>query len=64
MYNYQEETMTINFNSIKERLKEMFPDQYKTDIEHYIDSKHPKNAADVEHYMKQWTYSSQKQQGL
>jgi glycerophosphoryl diester phosphodiesterase len=52
--------MTINFENIKERLKEMFPHQYKTDIENYIESKHPKTAADVEHYMRQWTYSNQK----
>jgi hypothetical protein len=58
------ETMTIDFESIKERLREMFPNQYKSDIEQYIESKNPKNAADVEHYMKQWTYSSQKYQGL
>lgn len=56
--------MTFNFDSIKEQLKEMFPTQHKSDIENYIDSKNPKSAADVEHYLKQWTYSSQKYQGL
>ena len=52
------------FEDIKERLKELFPNQYKSDIENYIESKNPKNAADVEHYMKQWTYNNQKYRGL
>ena len=56
--------MALNFASIKERLKAMFSTQFKTDIENYIESKNPKTAADVEHYMRQWTYSSQKYQGL
>jgi hypothetical protein len=56
--------MIIDFTSIKERLRKMFPDQYKTDIENYIESKNPKTAADVEHYMRQWTYNDQKYQGL
>ena len=56
--------MTIDFDSLKERLKEMFPKQYKTDVEQYIESKNPKSTADVEHYMQQWTYTSQKYLGL
>ncbi len=51
------------FEGIK-RLKELFSSQYKSDVENYIESKNPKNAADVEHYIKQWTYSNQKYQGL
>ena len=60
----QGEYMTIDFDSLKERLKEMFPKQYKTDVEQYIESKNPKSTADVEHYMQQWTYTSQKYLGL
>jgi hypothetical protein len=62
MHDNQKETMTIDFDSIRERLREMFPNQHKSDIEQYIESKNPKNAADVEHYMRQWTYG--KHQGL
>lgn len=54
----------MTFDRLKERLQEMFSTQYKTDVEQYIESKQPKNAADVEHYIKQWTYSTQKYQGL
>ena len=56
--------MTIDFESLKERLKEMFPNQYQSEIEQFIESKHPQNASDVEHLMQQWTYSKQKFQGL
>lgn len=57
-------TMTIDFESLRERLKEMFPNQYKSDVEQYIESKNPKSPADVEHYIQQWTYSTQRYQGL
>lgn len=56
--------MTIDFESLKERLKEMFPNQYQSEVEQYIESKNPQNASDVEHLMQQWTYSKQKFQGL
>ena len=29
---------------------------YKNDVERYIESKNPKSAADVEHWLQQWTY--------
>lgn len=64
MSTHKEKQMTIDFESLKERLKEMFPNQYQSDIEQYIESKNPKNASDVEHLMQQWTYSKQKFQGL
>ena len=56
--------MTIDFESLKERLKEMFPTQYKSEIEQYIESKNPANTAEVEQLMQKWTYSKQKFQGL
>ena len=60
----QGEYMSIDFESLKERLREMFPNQYKTDVEQYIESKQPKCAADVEHWIQQWNYSNQRFQGL
>ena len=56
--------MTFDFESLKERLREMFPAQYKSEVEQYIESKQPKSAADVEHYIKQWTYQTNRYQGL
>ena len=64
MSTHKEKLMTIDFESLKERLKEMFPNQYQSDVEKYIESKNPKTASDVEHLMQQWTYSKQKFQGL
>ena len=46
----------MDFQSLVERLREMFPNQYKSDIEEFINSKNPKTAADVEHWLQQWTY--------
>jgi hypothetical protein len=56
--------MTINFESLQERLREMFPNQYKTEVEQFIESKNPKSASDVEHWIQQWTYSNEKYMGL
>ena len=47
------------WQSLIERLREMFPNQYKSDIEEYISSKNPQSAADVEHWLQQWTYHNQ-----
>jgi hypothetical protein len=42
---------------ILERLSEMFPkQQYHSDLERYIASKYPQNAADVEHYTKEFEH--------
>lgn len=60
----QGENMTIDFESLRERLREMFPNQYKTDVEQFIESKNPKSASDVEHWIQQWTYSNEKYMGL
>ena len=64
MSTHKEKQMTIDFDSLKERLKEMFPNQYQNDVEQYIESRNPQSASDVEHLMQQWTYSKQKFQGL
>lgn len=56
--------MTIDFDSLKERLREMFPHQHKSEVEQFIESKNPKSASDVEHWMQQWTYSNEKYSGL
>ena len=54
----------IDFDRLKERLREIFPNQYKSDVEQYIASKDPKSAADVEHWIQQWTYSNERYLGL
>jgi hypothetical protein len=54
----------MDFQSLVERLREMFPNQYQSDIEEFINSKEPKTAADVEHWMQQWTYHNNRFQGL
>ena len=50
--------MTVDFESLKERLKEMFPNQYESDVEQYVESKNPTNPAEVEHWIQQWNYST------
>ena len=43
-----------------ERLAEMFPRQhYQTELENYISSRYPQNAADVEHFTKEFEYKKQ-----
>lgn len=54
----------IDFTNLTERLQEIFPNQYKSDLEQYIESKNPKSAADVEHWNQQWNYSNQRYLGL
>ena len=54
----------IDFKSLKERLREIFLTQCRSDVEQFIVSKNPKSAADVEHWIKQWTYSKEKSLGL
>lgn len=46
----------MSFSNLVERLHEMFP-KSKSDLEIYIESKEPKNAADVEHWLQQYTYN-------
>jgi hypothetical protein len=46
----------MDWQSLVERLHEMFPVQGKSDLEQFIESKNPQNGADVEHWLQQWTY--------
>ncbi len=40
-----------------ERLAEMFPkSHYQSELDRFISSKHPKNAADVEHFTKEYEH--------
>ena len=46
--------------SILERLAEMFPRQhYQSELDRYISSRFPQNAADVEHFTKEYEYKMQ-----
>lgn len=46
----------MSFQTIVERLREMFPKQYQTEVEEFIASKNPKTTADVEHLIQQYNY--------
>lgn len=59
-YYYQLQGDNMDFQSLLERLQEMFPQQYQSDIEEFINSKDPKSAADVEHWMQEYTYHNNK----
>jgi len=50
----------MDLQSLVKRLHEIFPAQNKTELEEYIESKNPKTAADVEHWLQQWTYHNHK----
>lgn len=64
-YPYNPQGETMDWTSLIERLREMFPSyRSKSDIEQYVESKQPKTAADVEHYMKQYIYNQQYMRGL
>jgi hypothetical protein len=42
-----------------ERLAEMFPkSHYQSELDRFISSKHPQNAADVEHFTKEFEYKN------
>lgn len=50
-------TLSIKMLGILERLAEMFPKQhYQSELERYITSRYPQNAADVEHFTKEFQY--------
>lgn len=46
----------MSLTNLVERLQEMFSWQYSNELEEYIVSKNPKTAADVEHWLQQYTY--------
>ena len=50
----------MDFRSLTERLQNLFQNTYKNELEEYITSKHPKTAADVEHWLNQYTYNTNK----
>ncbi len=50
----------MDFQSLVERLHEMFPNKNKSEVEEYIESKNPKSAADVEHWLQEYTYHNTK----
>ena len=50
----------MDWQSLTERLREMFPEKSKTALEQYIESKNPQTGADIEHWLQQWTYSNHK----
>jgi hypothetical protein len=50
-------TLSEKMRSILERLAEMFPKQhYQSQLDKYITIRRPQNAADVEHYTKEFEY--------
>lgn len=54
----------MDFQSLMERLQGMFRTKQKSEIEQYIESKNPKTASDIEHWMQQWTYNNTKYLGF
>ena len=50
-------TISEQMLRILERLAEMFPKaHYQSELDRFISSKHPQNAADVEHFTKEFEY--------
>ncbi len=50
----------LDWQQMLKKLQEMLPGQPQNDIEYYITSKNPQTPADVEHWMQQWTYKTQR----
>lgn len=49
--------ITDQMLSLLERLAEMFPkQQYQSNLDRYISSRHPQSPADVEHFTKEYEY--------
>lgn len=50
-------TLSDQMLRILERLAEMFPkSHYQSELDRYISNRHPQNAADVEHFTKEFEY--------
>ena len=50
-------TLSTRMFSILERLAEMFPKQhYQSELDRYISNRYPQNAADVEHFTKEFEH--------
>jgi len=48
------------YQSLTDYLHTLFACRSKTEVEQYIESKNPKSAADVEHWLQQWAYRTHK----
>lgn len=48
----------MDCKSILMRLRESF--RPKSALEQYIESKNPKTGGDIDHWLRQWTYSNHK----
>jgi hypothetical protein len=46
----------MDWSNLVERLREMFPNQYKSDLDRFLESKNIKDAGDVEHWIQMYTY--------
>lgn len=46
----------LDWNGLVERLREMFPNQYQSDLDRYLSSKNIKTAGDVEYWLRMYTY--------
>ena len=55
-YPYNPQGEIMDCQSLAKRLRDCFA--YKSDVEKYIESKNPKNAADVEHWLQEYTYQN------
>ena len=54
---YTMKTISEQMLRMLERLAEMFPRaHYQSEIDRYISNRHPQNAADVEHYTKEFEH--------
>ncbi len=53
-YPYNSQGEIMDCRSLAKRLRDCFA--YKSDVERYIESKNPKTAADVEHWLQEYTY--------
>ncbi len=52
--------LSVKMAGLLERLAEMFPaNHYQSELDRYISNKHPQNAADVEHYTKEYEHKTQ-----
>ncbi len=52
-------TLSEQMFRMLERLAEMFPkSHYQSELDRFISSKHPQNAADVEHFTKEFEQRS------
>jgi hypothetical protein len=52
-------SLSIKMLGILERLAEMFPrSHYQSELDRYISNRHPQNAADVEHFTKEFEHKT------